>query len=225
MATGPSRSTGSSRDNQKKSRTIARASETGRHRKKCEELFFATMGEASRLYDPKSILVKDAGAVLTPYGNDSCGRGPGGNVKIASGGKLVEISLNAPSLNSMVHADHHLIPHITYCDAGGTHEHAALTPIFKAARKDAQPLIAVKTDSYKIGAAGLDAGYPMPPAAPWSLHVKCAFHEGPESWSTRMMILTPQTTQDLARGLSARMADDRLLIEPLNPIRFDDQLR
>jgi hypothetical protein len=36
--------------------------------------------------------------------------------------------------------------------------------------------------------------------------------------------LTPQISQDLARGLSTRIADDRLLIEPLNPIRFDDQL-
>jgi hypothetical protein len=186
-----------------------------------DDLFAATMGDAARDYDPRSVVVKETGFVFQRWGQCG-GAGPSGTAEILASGKAVRVRLSAKSLGDSVHRDG---LKITVCHAGGTHAHGTLKPVFLAARRDAQPLLLEKAESYRLGSAGLNLLYPMPPAAAWSVHAKCTFKEASENWTTQTMIMNPQDTQETARGLIARLVDGRLLIEPLDPLRFDDQLR
>lgn len=190
-----------------------------------EDLFAATMGQAASAYDPKSVVVLDTGFVFHSYG-ECGGKGPHGSAEILSSGKQVRVLLSAPSLPDFVVWSNGVIPAPKkVCHAGGTHGVGTLTPVFMAALKTAQPLVLAKTSSHQFGTDGLDVAYPIPAAAPWSVHTKCNFKEGSESWSTRTMVLTPKDTQESARGMTARIADGRLLIDRLDPLKFDDQLR
>jgi hypothetical protein len=186
-----------------------------------EDLFVATMGDAARQFDLSTVRIDEAGAHFAMYG-ECRGQGPGGTARVVAGGKALEIDLSAPSLGDrVITGEGFLGLGVTICHAGGTHAHLDLTPAFSAARKDTPQLIAKSSTTYKLGAAGLEVARAMPTAAPWSLHVKCAYQDGSESWSTRTMVVTEREKQDIARGVSVRFVDGRLLIEPIDPLKLD----
>ena len=186
-----------------------------------KNLFFQTMGASAAEYDAETVRIADPNAALFMYG--ACnGKGPHGSVGVTDMGQTLDVKLSAPSLSRSVKC-HGLKCKV--CDAGGTHAKAVVSPKFLAARKNAEPLKAIGIKDYAVGPAGLTVPHGLPAAGSWSMHVKCGFAEGDESWFTRTMVLNAQNKQSSARAITTRVDNGQLIIEPLNPLRLDDELK
>jgi hypothetical protein len=186
-----------------------------------EDLFNATMGESAHLYDLSTVVISDLGAAYAMYG-ECRGQGPGGRAAVTASGKAADIDLTAPSLSDRLVSDGFL--KFTVCHAGGTHAHVDLHPTFLVAKKISAPLLLTKTANLRLGVGGISLPSAVPTPADWSLHIKCTYSELQDHWTTRTMILNPGHQQDVAGGVTVRLADRALLIEPYDVVRLDSQL-
>jgi hypothetical protein len=183
-----------------------------------ENLFTAAMGESAHLYDLSTVIITDLGAAYAMFG-ECRGQGPGGRVTITDSGKTAEIDLTAPSLSDRLVSDGFL--KWTMCHAGGTHAHVDLHPTFKVAKGISAPLVLAKTSNLRLGVSGTTIGSVVPTPADWSLHIKCSYQELEDHWATRTMILSPTHLQDIAAGVTVRLADRALIIEPFDTAKLN----
>ena len=187
-----------------------------------EDLFVETMGDDAKNYVLSSVIVNKHGLKPSLYGGCG-GQGPSASAEVQNQGKSVSVELHAPYLKKRVSGG---MFHTRYCDAGGTKAVAQLKPEFKAAKASAEYLTVQKSESFSVPSySGLEVPYSLPAGKDWAIHVKCEYSDGPEKWQTRTMVLRPKDEDESGRGVALRLAENKLLIEPIDPIRFDDDLR
>lgn len=179
-----------------------------------DDLFIQTMGaDVAQAYDLKTVVILDLGYTFQRWGQCR-NQGPTTTAQILSGGKQAQVAVRAPPVRRTLQ-----------CSPGGTHGRGTLQPTFLVARKDAQPTKLVDTKAYTFGSQGISIDYPAPVGDRWAVHVKCSYQEAGDSWSARTMVIHGADKQESARGMLAQLRDGRLIVEPLDPLKFDDQLR
>lgn len=183
------------------------------------ELFVAAVKDAAA-YDPRTAVVVAAGEKLFADGG-GCGQGPSASARIVESGGAVDIHLNAPHLARRVRIDGWKIQ---MCDEADTRIAMTLKPTFLAARRDRGALTLTKKETIDVGFSGANALHGLADGTPSAVHVTCKFADGAEQWDTRTMVLTRENREAAARGIGARVAQDRVVLEPFDPLRFDDQL-
>ncbi|MGD9763858.1 MAG: hypothetical protein AB7V27_09115 [Candidatus Binatia bacterium] len=183
------------------------------------DLFAATVEEAAQ-YEPRTVAVRATGEKVFAVGG-GCGDGPSGSARIVAGGRAVELSLSAPRLPRRMGIDGW---RIQTCEEGDTRVALTLQPTFSAARRESGVLTPKNAETLAVGFAGAHVLHRLADGAPYAVYVRCDFADGPEQWSTHTMVLTKDDRQAEARGVGARIADDRVVIEPFDPLRFDQQL-
>jgi hypothetical protein len=182
------------------------------------DLFQSTVGDSAHLYDLGSVSVAALGAVFVARGG-GCGAGPGANWEIQKGGTQALITVHAPHLKRRY--ERHGV-RIRICDQGGTKGTVTLRPVYRAALKATPFLRKVRSETITMGMPGASREHGFGDKQPWAYHVSCTYKDGPESWQSSVAVLNSLNRSAIVRGLSARVAEDRLILEPIAPIQFSD---
>ncbi len=181
-------------------------------------LFQSTVDSASS-YDLESVRILSLGATVQRFGG-GCGDEASFGSEIQSGGLLASVRAHAPYLSRRTRKRGFL--KYQYCDQGGTKVVASLSPTFRAALKSTPALRRTRSDTLRLGDAGASVVHSFGSSQRWAYHVSCSYRDGTESWTTARATIDSKNLSSLVRGLQTRVAEDRLLLEPLAPARFAD---
>ena len=175
-------------------------------------LFTATMGPAANDFVLTTVSVESIVETWAGYGADRCGQGPSWSRMPASGfAAPITYSVSAPRKDRRTRRLH-------VCDRGGTHSVLSLVPTFLVARKTSQPVASVAPDStIRFGLAGTSLPHKAGAGEAFAYHLECVYAEHGERWPTGRAVVSETDQSSVVRRLMVRVAQDRLVIQPLIP--------
>lgn len=181
-----------------------------------KDLFFATVEKDIKSYNPDTVIVEDLGKSISLNGGN-CGRRSSASASITHFGSAVEINLHAPYFSRTRRR-------LRICDQGGSKASLSLRPTFKVAKISSPYLTQSNQFRLNLGYAGITRPFTTPNDGDWALHVKCAYQDSAEKWQGRTVVLTDKDQSGTARGVTTRVSNGNLIVEPIDPYELSKEL-